>query len=258
MSVGPLSGQNFSYCPSRLVVTLAQALSPLCRRSRFVTTGTEKSLVRAGCGLVAVLVCLLAGCSTMAVTDGLPEEDGIYGDDDGDFPDAGIPTGDDDDGSIVECFVDAGFEDAGCLESSPFLCSNGYKIPGGWVCDGVRDCEAGEDEEGDCQDTPIDDLFVCSDGVELPASFQCDSYVDCMDGGDEVDCPVANDGGFVCQNGYDVWDSWVCDGAPDCPDGDDEWSCNDGGVEDAGTEDAGVDAGDSVSIELIGGHERAG
>ncbi len=68
-----------------------------------------------------------------------------------------------------------------CLYDAPFSCTDGYEIPGHWVCDGWDDCAESEDE-ADC------DVFDCYADSPIPSSYVCDGIDDCYYGDDEVGC----------------------------------------------------------------------
>jgi hypothetical protein len=51
------------------------------------------------------------------------------------------------------------------------------------VCDGVQDCQGGNEDERDCGP-----MISCDDGTSLPASLDCDGTPDCPGGEDERDC----------------------------------------------------------------------
>ena len=66
-----------------------------------------------------------------------------------------------------------------------FACEDGTCILEHNVCDGMKDCASGEDEE-ECSCT--DDHFVCADGTCMSPSKYCDGIKDCMDESDEKNC----------------------------------------------------------------------
>lgn len=80
---------------------------------------------------------------------------------------------------------------AQCVEKCPTVPDDGYVCKQGdltiahrSVCDGLKDCDTGEDEVG-CKP------FVCESGEEIvDKGFRCDGAVQCEDGSDEDGCPL--------------------------------------------------------------------
>ncbi|KAK8396054.1 hypothetical protein O3P69_005266 [Scylla paramamosain] len=100
-----------------------------------------------------------------------------------------------------------------------WACRNGACLPPVRVCDGVRDCAKGEDEE-DCS---------CCKTIALRTPERiCDSIVDCDDGRDEVNCSCVAVKEFKCYRSKPqlcVERGRVCDGTKDCQQGEDEGIC---------------------------------
>ena len=93
---------------------------------------------------------------------------------------------------------------------SAFMCKDGMLIAQVFVCDGVKQCLKGEDEENckiysvasrNCSPFSLSshqddycsslcpDLFIaCVNGQCIPYDALCNNYQDCEDGWDEVDC----------------------------------------------------------------------
>ena len=91
-------------------------------------------------------------------------------------------------------------------------------LPASSVCDGVKDCGAGEDELG-CPVTCSDQEVQCQDGS---CGSLCDGVSQCRDGRDERNCCYEAQKQFSCRTGGCVELSQECDGRSDCEDGSDE------------------------------------
>ncbi|VEN41021.1 unnamed protein product [Callosobruchus maculatus] len=107
-----------------------------------------------------------------------------------------------------------------------FQCNSGTCIPKKQVCNGVKDCEGGDDETS-CEGTSI---FKCANGESINDQSNCDGVVDCSDGSDETDscknnviCPGYV---FTCAYGACIDKKKVCDGNQDCRDNSDEANCS--------------------------------
>lgn len=120
-----------------------------------------------------------------------------------------------------------------------FRCDSGLCILKRYVCDGMADCDKGEDEEHCAHDAKKvcgAGKFRCySDGLCLPLEKRCDKFVNCIDGSDEEDCekhPNRPEIPVSCKLGYFTCDNHcmplgkICDGKQDCYDGSDEKNCN--------------------------------
>uniref|UniRef100_A0A6B2EKV3 Sortilin-related receptor n=1 Tax=Phlebotomus kandelakii TaxID=1109342 RepID=A0A6B2EKV3_9DIPT len=120
-----------------------------------------------------------------------------------------------------------------------FRCDSGLCILKRYVCDGMADCDKGEDEEhcsNEGKKVCGAGKFRCySDGLCLPMEKRCDKFVNCIDGSDEEDCekhPNRPDTPIICKVGYFTCDNHcvplgkLCDGKQDCYDGSDEKNCN--------------------------------
>ena len=82
----------------------------------------------------------------------------------------------------------SGCEAVGCPDR--YKCPGTFCIPVRRVCDGLRDCPGGEEEEG-CHDTPLlcPGFFRCKGGACVGLSQVCDGDVDClMHHDDELYC----------------------------------------------------------------------
>ena len=126
---------------------------------------------------------------------------------------------------------------------STFMCEDGKIVPQVFVCDGVKQCLNGTDEERckisstasrDCspfslsshQDDYCSSLcpnlhIACKNGQCIPYDAICNDYKDCKDGWDEVDCvytgfPVikqeylVESGEFECKDGSKYSNVGIC------------------------------------------------
>ncbi|XP_076622054.1 sortilin-related receptor [Colletes latitarsis] len=125
-----------------------------------------------------------------------------------------------------------------CREQQ-FQCLNGECIQDAWVCDGSKDCPAGEDEAR-CDGVQVackKGQFKCRmDGGCIRIRDVCNGIEECLDGSDELGCsgeqhssPAATPsclvGLFPCDEIRCYSLSAYCDGYPDCLDGFDESNC---------------------------------
>eukprot|EP01084_Bolivina_argentea_P315260 546135_1 len=138
-----------------------------------------------------------------------------------------------------------------------FKCNDGTCIWYGFVCNGVRDCVDGEDEQQHCDFSKIIcpyTMFKCeTTGSCIDIMKRCNGMLDCEDGSDEAhnqNCsaliddivcgdviPVLenkynnnnwylkpNDGAmFKCNSGQCIDAKYLCDGFVDCLDASDEY-----------------------------------
>ncbi|XP_076814045.1 uncharacterized protein LOC143460429 [Clavelina lepadiformis] len=113
-------------------------------------------------------------------------------------------------------------DETGCRNR--FYCDAGNRvnIPSSSVCDGIVDCNEGEDEFG--QDCP--GRFYCPSLNNSLVSIQndsiCDFIINCDDSSDELNC--TKDGRFYCENGVPLFVNkrQIFDGRGDCSDMSDE------------------------------------
>ena len=105
-----------------------------------------------------------------------------------------------------------------------FQCGTGTCISIQHVCDGIKDCLLGEDENN-C--TCSEQHFTCQDGTCVPVSKYCDFTADCPDNSDEQNCTFSScSGGFkACDNGECIPEDKFYDFIPDCFDQSDLKGC---------------------------------
>jgi len=151
---------------------------------------------------------------------------------------------------------EGGQDEAGCgfpsCEEGEFACLKGRCIPEEWKCDGRSDCSEGEDEVA-CASSCTSDQFLCSEGRCIDQTAVCDGHRDCGEGEDEFACGCgASD--FQCQYGGGcVSLGSRCDGRMDCADRSDELECS------PSLEPSCADwsLGDDLTSQLVGGDQES-
>ena len=105
-----------------------------------------------------------------------------------------------------------------------YTCANRVCISPDSVCDGIIDCDDGEDEK-DC--TCGNEYFQCDNGTCIPTADYCDFIRNCKDGSDEAECVFqsCNQNEFRCENGQCIKKYQRCDFKVDCFDASDESDC---------------------------------
>ncbi|XP_068241264.1 low-density lipoprotein receptor class A domain-containing protein 3-like [Palaemon carinicauda] len=99
--------------------------------------------------------------------------------------------------------------------SGYYQCDGGLCIPSTFVCDGIPDCIAGDDEKNCLQKEKTksqcpSDYYQCDGGLCIPASFVCDTIPDCITGDDETNCPREDN--LCCEKNGLCLAGWkVCD-----------------------------------------------
>ncbi|VDP05019.1 unnamed protein product [Soboliphyme baturini] len=127
--------------------------------------------------------------------------------------------------------------DANCDKNEHFECFNGHCIPYEFTCDGVKECQGGEDENlAYCATRRCrSGFFRCKNGMCIKATKMCDGKNDCGDFSDETSgCAPRNCSAFSifgrpminCNfTSQCISPSWICDGSNDCWDNSDEYHC---------------------------------
>ncbi|XP_026298187.1 basement membrane-specific heparan sulfate proteoglycan core protein isoform X16 [Apis mellifera] len=108
-----------------------------------------------------------------------------------------------------------------CSDESRYICSV-------QKCDGVKDCDDGDDEVGCPHPGCSPGEFACDVSRCILASHRCNFIKECDDGSDEYDCsyPVrCRSDEFECLDGSCVSQTARCDGRSDCRDRSDEYNC---------------------------------
>ncbi|ESO11637.1 hypothetical protein HELRODRAFT_71562, partial [Helobdella robusta] len=94
------------------------------------------------------------------------------------------------------------------------------------VCNGVRDCSDGSDENNCTYACTKYDFTCSSDKSCIPLSWRCDGVKDCRDNSDESFCSAATSKSdeIIISFSSEAVTGW-CDGRSDCDDGSDENFC---------------------------------
>ncbi|XP_071874839.1 terribly reduced optic lobes isoform X18 [Bombus fervidus] len=169
-----------------------------------------------------------------------------------------VPKGDDEDINRVDSIPSK------CRADDTIRCRDGSRsICSVQQCDGVKDCDDGDDEDGcphpgcspgefacdvsrcildsqrcnfvqDCDDGSDEhdcnypactaSQFKCGNGQCIDSGDRCNNVEDCLDRSDELNCPCGENK-FECTPGYCVDKSKRCDGYQDCGNGRDEENC---------------------------------
>ncbi|GFQ76332.1 low-density lipoprotein receptor-related protein 1B, partial [Trichonephila clavata] len=118
--------------------------------------------------------------------------------------------------------------DSGCRSDSQMICQDGTCIDTIRVCDGVKDCSFGEDDQNCGIATCPPGQFQCDGSRCVDERRRCDSRPDCADRSDEADCEkpkACQPDEFRCGDGQCIKEFLKCDRRYDCQDGSDELSC---------------------------------
>ncbi|GFS51261.1 basement membrane-specific heparan sulfate proteoglycan core protein [Trichonephila inaurata madagascariensis] len=121
--------------------------------------------------------------------------------------------------------------DSGCRSDNQMICQDGTCIDTIRVCDGVKDCSFGEDEQNCGITTCPPGQFQCDGSRCVDERRRCDGRPDCSDRSDEADCEkpkACQPDEFRCGDGQCIKEFLKCDRRYDCQDGSDELSCEPG------------------------------
>jgi hypothetical protein len=108
------------------------------------------------------------------------------------------------------------------------LCADGQCVPQENLCNGALDCATGEDEAFElCADGGLCDGVRCADDAAtcVPWAQVCDGTAQCPFSEDEANCELPPCDGFECANRACIPREYACDQTVDCPDGEDEMNC---------------------------------
>ncbi|XP_068986155.1 basement membrane-specific heparan sulfate proteoglycan core protein-like isoform X29 [Bombus flavifrons] len=107
-----------------------------------------------------------------------------------------------------------------CRDGSRSICSVQQ-------CDGVKDCDDGDDEDGCPHPGCSPGEFACDVSRCILDSQRCNFVQDCDDGSDEHDCnyPACTASQFKCGNGQCIDSDGRCNNVEDCLDRSDELNC---------------------------------
>ncbi|XP_066983071.1 uncharacterized protein [Macrobrachium rosenbergii] len=127
---------------------------------------------------------------------------------------------------ICHCVTDTSkcsAENTGCHKDTFQCASSGRCISWFYVCNGVRECEDGSDEDSCLPHRCPPLAHTCRDGTCISRSRICDGKAHCPDGSDEVNCSeVCPASTFRCGDGRCLPGFVFCNATPTCSDGSDE------------------------------------
>ncbi|KAK7076251.1 hypothetical protein SK128_007962 [Halocaridina rubra] len=112
----------------------------------------------------------------------------------------------------------------GCHKETFQCVSSGKCISWFFVCNGIRECDDGSDEDACLPHRCPPLAHTCKDGTCISRSRLCDGKVHCPDGSDEVNCRGATcpESTFRCSDGRCLPGFVFCNATPTCADHSDE------------------------------------
>ncbi|XP_076481716.1 terribly reduced optic lobes isoform X13 [Bombus vancouverensis nearcticus] len=127
---------------------------------------------------------------------------------------------------VKDC--DDGDDEDGCphpgCSPGEFACDVSRCILDSQRCNFVQDCDDGSDEHDCNYPACTASQFKCGNGQCIDSNDRCNNVEDCLDRSDELNCPCGENK-FECTPGYCVDKSKRCDGYQDCGNGRDEENC---------------------------------
>ncbi|XP_043603055.1 basement membrane-specific heparan sulfate proteoglycan core protein isoform X21 [Bombus pyrosoma] len=127
---------------------------------------------------------------------------------------------------VKDC--DDGDDEDGCphpgCSPGEFACDVSRCILDSQRCNFVQDCDDGSDEHDCNYPACTASQFKCGNGQCIDSGDRCNNVEDCLDRSDELNCPCGENK-FECTPGYCVDKSKRCDGYQDCGNGRDEENC---------------------------------
>ncbi|XP_068986153.1 basement membrane-specific heparan sulfate proteoglycan core protein-like isoform X27 [Bombus flavifrons] len=127
---------------------------------------------------------------------------------------------------VKDC--DDGDDEDGCphpgCSPGEFACDVSRCILDSQRCNFVQDCDDGSDEHDCNYPACTASQFKCGNGQCIDSDGRCNNVEDCLDRSDELNCPCGENK-FECTPGYCVDKSKRCDGYQDCGNGRDEENC---------------------------------
>ncbi|XP_076481707.1 terribly reduced optic lobes isoform X4 [Bombus vancouverensis nearcticus] len=128
---------------------------------------------------------------------------------------------------VKDC--DDGDDEDGCphpgCSPGEFACDVSRCILDSQRCNFVQDCDDGSDEHDCNYPACTASQFKCGNGQCIDSNDRCNNVEDCLDRSDELNCPRCRSDEFECLDGNCVSQTSRCDGRSDCRDLSDEINC---------------------------------